>query len=66
MTAKVRELLDTFEQLPHAEQHEAAIEIMRRTVPTATQPLNEDVLVEQAEALFLSLDAEEAAAGEHP
>ncbi len=61
MTTNVRQLLKSFEQLPQAEQHEAAIEILRRSVSVEPISLDDAVLVERAEELFLSLDDEEAA-----
>jgi hypothetical protein len=65
MTAIVRQLLDSFDRLPVADQHEAAIEILRRSLPFNFPPLDDQTLIQSAEDLFLNLDAREAA-GEIP
>ena len=59
MTATVRELLAAFDALPPEEQHEVAVEILRRTAGAGDVP--EAALVELADALFRGYDAEEAA-----
>jgi hypothetical protein len=59
MTEAVRELLRTFEALPAAEQHEAAVEILRRSTPGDGLP--DAALDELAADLFRGYDAEEAA-----
>ncbi len=60
MSDAVQKLLDTFDALPAAEQHQAALEILRR-IPTSSQgDLPEAALVEAADELFRALDAEEA------
>jgi len=59
MTAAVQELLKTFESLPQAEQHEAALEILRRVLPDGAGDVPEAALIDSAEELFRALDAEE-------
>jgi len=60
MTANVRQLLNSFDQLPEADQREAAVEILRRSLQIEIPPLDDAELVECAEELFLSLDQQEA------
>ena len=59
MTAAVRELIASFESLSESDRREAAVEILRRI--GRDDGLTDEVLVEAADALFCSLDAEEAA-----
>lgn len=59
MTAAVQRLIATFDALPDAEKHEAAVEILRRA-PFAEGDLTETELVSAADALFLALDEEES------
>jgi hypothetical protein len=56
----VRQLLDSFEALPDADKHQAAVEILRRYGGTGEGDLPEAALVELADELFRALDAEEA------
>ena len=63
MTAGVRELLNSFDQLPEAEQREAATEILRRSLSLELPPIDDETLVERAEELFLNLDRQEAGGG---
>lgn len=60
MTATVQQLLDTFNALPDADKHQAAVEILRRFPVTADGDLPESALVAAADELFCTLDAEEA------
>jgi hypothetical protein len=55
-----QQLLESFEQLPEAEKQQVAIEILRRTLSLEVPPLVEEELILSAEAIFLSLDEEEA------
>jgi hypothetical protein len=59
MTESVRELMRTFEALPPAEQHEVAVEILRRSTPDDGLPSG--ALDEVAAELFRGYDAEEEA-----
>src|SRR5579862_2195042 len=61
MTANVRQLLNSFDQLPEAEQREAASEILRRAIQIEFPTVEDAALVERAEELFLMLDGQEAA-----
>jgi hypothetical protein len=61
VNASVQELLGAFDALPKAEQHQAAVEILRRVSSTVDGDLPESALVEAAEELFLALDVEESA-----
>ena len=58
MTPAVRALLDSFEALSQSEQHEAAVELLRRT--TSPLELSDEVLVESADEVFRELDEREA------
>jgi hypothetical protein len=64
MTAAVQQLLNSFDALPHAEQQQAAIEILRRVAGPSEGDLPDAALVEAAEALFSALDEEEASHAE--
>jgi hypothetical protein len=57
----VQHLLESFDALPEADKHRAAVEILRRTSTAAEGDVPEGALVEAAEELFRALDAEEAA-----
>ncbi len=61
MSAAVLALIESFEALSEAERHEAVVEILRRSLPSGTEALPDDELVIAAEALFVELDAREAA-----
>ena len=61
MTANVRQLLSSFDQLPEADKREAAAEILRRSLQIELPSLDDATLVERADELFLSLDQQEAA-----
>jgi NADH:ubiquinone oxidoreductase subunit E len=60
MTIAVQALLATFDRLSDTDRQEAAVEILRRVSPSEGE-LPEDALVEAADALFCTLDLEEAA-----
>jgi hypothetical protein len=64
VSSAVQQLLDSFDALPEADRHEAAVEILRRVIPSVEGEFPETVLVEVADELFLALDAEEAAHAE--
>jgi hypothetical protein len=59
MTDAVRRFLEAFDALTEPDKHQAAIEILRRV--SCEGNLSETALVEAADELFRSLDAEEAA-----
>jgi hypothetical protein len=63
MTASVRQLLSSFDQLPEAEKREAATEILRRSLSIDLPAIDDETLVEHAEELFLSLDRQEDGGG---
>ncbi len=58
MSTAVKELLNSFEALPPNEQHEAAVEILRRSAPKGD--ITDEYLTELADQLFQIADAEEA------
>jgi hypothetical protein len=60
MTPAVERLLASFDALPEADKHQAAIEILRRVSAPAEGDLPEAALSEAADDLFRALDAEEA------
>jgi hypothetical protein len=57
MTAPVQQLLDSFDALPDADKHEAAVEILRRVA--GERDPSGDALVALADELFCTMDAEE-------
>ena len=61
MTANVRELLNSFDQLPDADQREFATEILRRSLQVELPFIEDSLFVERAEELFLMLDEQESA-----
>jgi hypothetical protein len=60
MTTKVKQLLGDFDALPEADKQQASVEILRRVAAASEGDLPEAALVEAAEELFSTLDAEEA------
>jgi hypothetical protein len=56
----VQQLLESFDALPEADKHRAAVEILRRASATVEGDVPESALVEAADELFRALDAEEA------
>jgi hypothetical protein len=60
MSAAVPQLLDSFDALTEVDQHQAAVEILRRFASTGAGDLPEEALVKAADELFRALDAEEA------
>ena len=58
VTAPVQQILDSFDALPDADKHQAAVEILRRV--TGEKDMAEDALVELADELFCTLDEEES------
>ena len=62
MTTAASQFLTAFDALPLAQQHEVAIEILRRTATNEDIP--EAALEQVAGELFDTYDAEEAANGE--
>jgi hypothetical protein len=62
MSDAVRKLLDSFDVLPEDDQRLAAVEILRRVGVPTEGDLPDSALVEVAEELFRTLDAEE---GDH-
>jgi hypothetical protein len=60
MSTAVQQLLESFDGLPEAEKHRAAVEILRRITPALEGDVPESTLIEAAEELFRALDAEEA------
>lgn len=60
MTATVQQLLNSFDALPDADKHQAAVEILRRSAATVEGDLPDSALVAAAEELFRALDEEEA------
>jgi hypothetical protein len=59
MSPSVQQLLNTFDGLPEAEKHQAAIEIIRRVSKGVEGDVPESALLRAADDPFLSLDAEE-------
>ena len=63
MTNSAKSILESFDELPDAEQQEVARAILRRALRLDLPPLTDDDLVSQAEDLFLDLDKREASDG---
>ena len=61
MTAKVQQLLNTFDTLTYSERLDLLSEILRRTVYLNFESLSDDELTLNAEEIFLTLDEEELA-----
>ena len=60
MTATARQLLDSFDALPEADKYQVAVEILRRVAGAVEGDVPDSALVEAADELFRTLDAEEA------
>ena len=60
MSQAVNTLLGVFDSLTESEKHEAAVEILRRSVPGDYGNVAEQTLIEVADELFQRLDQEEA------
>lgn len=60
MSDTATQLLATFESLPADEQHELLIAMLRRSGELPDAMVSDDQLVEIADALFQTLDAEES------
>ena len=63
MTTNVRQLLESFDRLPEPDKREAASEILRRSLELDTPVLDDQALVENAEAIFLQLDKQDGGNG---
>jgi hypothetical protein len=63
MTATAQQLLDSFDALPDADKHKVAVEILRWFAGAVKGDLPERALLEAADELFRTLDAEEAGHG---
>ncbi len=61
MTQPVQQILTAFDALSDADKHIAAVEVLRRAWPNDVPELPDEALIETAEALFIDLDAREAA-----
>jgi len=64
MTQSVQEFLTAFDALSDSDKHVAALEVLRRMWPEGVPPLDDESLVGAAYALFVELDAREAADAE--
>lgn len=60
MTASVKKILESFDELPETEKREVATAILRRALRFDTPPLTDEDLVAEADDLFRELDAREA------
>lgn len=60
MTARVQELLKTFDRLTDLERRSLASEILKRVIDLDFPPLSDEDLVLNAEELFLELDRQES------
>lgn len=60
MNSAVQQLLESFDALSEADKQRVALEILRRVSADGEGDVPESVLVEAADELFRTLDAEEA------
>lgn len=60
MSTATQHLLDAFDLLSAAEKQRVICEILRRVQDLDLPPLSDEMLVANAEALFLELDRHEA------
>jgi len=60
MKESVETLLETFERLPEDAKIEVAAEILKRAARFKLPPLDDDVLLQAAEGVFLELDKAES------
>lgn len=61
MSETAQQLLASFDLLPESARQEVALEILRRTKDYDLEPLSDEELVINAEAVFLELDRREDA-----
>jgi hypothetical protein len=54
------QVLESFDALPDADKHGAAVEILKRVSMVTQGDVPDSVLIETADELFCALDAEEA------
>jgi hypothetical protein len=66
MNATVRALLDTFDDLPDAEQYQVTIEILRRATRSSTEEIPDEGLIAAADEVFRELDVSEATDASFP
>lgn len=59
MNVSAQNVINTFEQLPEAEQKTVITELLKRIVKSNSLPLSDEELVLNAEELFLELDKRE-------
>jgi hypothetical protein len=60
MTASVKKILESFDELPETEKREVATAILRRALRFDAPPLTDEDFVAQADDLFRELDTREA------
>ncbi len=60
MTSTVQHLLESFDAMPDADKHQAAVEILRRFTGALEGNLPDSTLVGAADELFRTLDEQEA------
>jgi hypothetical protein len=65
VNAVVQQLLESFDALPEADKHRAAVEILRRAWATVEGDVPESALVEAADELFGAFNVEEDPAATH-
>ena len=61
MSHAVQRLLESFDALPEADRHQAAVEVLRRVSAADSGDLPHAALAEAADELFQRLDEEETA-----
>ena len=60
MSGSVKNILESFDELPETEKREVASAILRRTLRFKAPPLTDEDFLAQADELFRELDAREA------
>jgi hypothetical protein len=61
MTTNARRVIEEFDELGEAEQHEVLIKLLRKSIKSPYPSLTESELTSVADEIFLELDREESA-----
>jgi hypothetical protein len=61
MTTNAKRVIEEFDELGEAEQHEVLIKLLRKSITSPYPSLTESELTSVADEIFLDLDREESA-----
>jgi hypothetical protein len=61
MTTNARRVIEEFDELGEAEQHEVLIKLLRKSIKSPSPSLTESELTSVADEIFLELDEGESA-----